>query len=384
MVVIGWLLVVGLAGSGTAWALEGGDFVGALVQLADGIGEGFVALSLGFAAQPAGLGFLVGGFLLLGLGSIVPVSFEVESLTVVSKLANREWVKMAQIVFLAGLIGLVLGIAGVYTHLVSFVEGTVLAGMLTGVGIILCFVAYELFKENKIVGGVSVVVAIVTFLPLTKDANGLVYALGASVAAALVVSFVLRTIRPVAPLEIDTSREKIRLIPLDRFRFLTDTLVIRGALALLALRVGTSIAYSAINADIAGASADVNHTNITAGLSGAVSGIFGGAPLEPIISGTAPAPNPMASGALFMFVMAAVLLLGLLPKMAMYVPTSAISGFLFLLGAFAAFSGNVGGVVSDENPFAGPVTTVVTAVTFDPFLGMVAGAVVRALTGWLM
>lgn len=380
-----WLLVPAIAASATAWALEGGDFVGALVQLADGVGEGFVALTLGFAAQPAGIGFLVGGFLMLGLGSFVPVSFEVESLTVVSRLAKRDWKRMCQIVLLAGVIGFILGLAGVYGNLKDFVEGTVLAGMLTGVGVILSFVAYDLFKQNMIVGGVSVITAVLVYLPLTTNTNGLVYALGASVAAALAAALVMSRFKPFEPLEVDTSKEKIRLIPLDRFRFLTDVIVIRGALALLALRTGTSIAYSAIDGDIAGSTDwSADHTNITAGLSGAASSLFGGPPLEPIISGTAPAPNPMASGALMMFLMAAILLLGLLPRMAMYVPAAAISGFLFLLGAFAAFSGNVGGVVSDGQPFAGPVTTVVTAATFDPFLGMVAGVIVRFLTGQLM
>ena len=85
-----------------------------------------------------------------------------------------------------------------------------------------------------------------------------------------------------------------------------------------------------------------------------------------------------------MFAMAAILLLGFLPKMAAHVPAATISGFLFLLGAFAAFSGNVGGVVSEDDPFAGPVTVVVTAATFDPFLGMVAGVIVRFLTGQLL
>ena len=68
----------------------------------------------GLPPRPAGIGFLVGGILILGLGSIVPVSFEVESLTVVSRLANRDWLKMCYIVLVAGVIGFILGLAGVY------------------------------------------------------------------------------------------------------------------------------------------------------------------------------------------------------------------------------------------------------------------------------
>jgi AGZA family xanthine/uracil permease-like MFS transporter len=380
-----FLIPLVAATSATAYALTGGDVVGAAAQVAESLGEGFVALALGWAAMPAGLGFIAGGVMMLALGSFVPVSFEVESLTVVSRLANRDWKKMAQIVVLAGVIGFVLGLAGLYTQIVEFVDGTVLAGMLTGVGVILSLVAYDLFKENMVVGGVSVVVAVMTFLPLADNTNAFTYALAASISAALATSFVVRRFRPAEPVEIDTTRERIQLLPLDRFRFLRSTVVIRGALALLALRTGTSIAYSAIDGDLAGGAAyNVDHTNMTAGAAGAVSGLFGGPPIEPIISATAPAPHALGAGVLFMFLMGAVLLLGLMPRAAQHIPVASISGFLFLLGAFAAFAGNVGGTVSDENPFAGPVTTVVTAATFDPFVGMVAGVIVRFLTGWLM
>lgn len=63
-------------------------------------------------------------------------------------------------------------------------------------------------------------------------------------------------------------------------------MIVRAALSLLALRVGTSIAYPAIDYDIArvapvtgsGVSA-FDATNVIAGLSGFASAIFGGAPL---------------------------------------------------------------------------------------------------------
>jgi hypothetical protein len=34
--------------------------------------------------------------------------------------------------------------------------------------------------------------------------------------------------------------------------------------------------------------------------------------------------------------------------------------------------------------FSGPVTVAVTAVTFDPFLGMLSGIIVRFVTGLVM
>ncbi|NTW05036.1 MAG: NCS2 family permease [Peptococcaceae bacterium] len=353
------------------------DIVAALATIADVIGEGFVALTLGFAVKATGLGFLVGAVLLLALKSVVPISFEVESLTVVSRLAKRDWEKMCQIILTAGILGAILGMTGVYTNIVGFIEGPILAGMMTGVGVILSFVAFDIFKENKIIGGVSIGSALLTFFIFIKDPNNLIYALAVSVIAGIIASRFVKF----DPIEVDLERERIRLIPLNGFRFLKDITVIRGALALLALRTGTSIAYSGIDGQMANTTPNVDHTNIIAGIGGAISGLFGGAPIEPIISGTAAAPHPVASGALMMAVVGVLLLMGFFPKLARYIPVSAVSGFLFVLGAVLAIPGNIGGVITPEDAFSGPITVVVTAASFDPFLGMVAGVLVRLLAG---
>jgi len=283
--------------------LEFSDIIAAVATLADAIGEGFVALTLGFAAKPAGLGFLLGAILVFGLKSVVPVSFEVESLTIVSRLAERDWKKMAYMVLTAGIIGAILGITGIYTHLVTFIEGPIMSGMMTGVGVILSFVPIDLFKENKIVGGTSIIVALIAFFALSNDPNSLIYALAASVIAGIIAARFVHF----EPIVTDKKREKVGLIPLNGFKFLTDIKVIRGALALLALRTGTSIAYSGIDGQMANVTPNVDHTNIIAGLSGALSALFGGPPIEPIISGTAAAPNPVNSGALMMLIMGVLL-----------------------------------------------------------------------------
>jgi AGZA family xanthine/uracil permease-like MFS transporter len=360
-----------------AW-LTWADVTAALATLADAIGEGFVALTLGFAAKPAGVGFLLGAVLLLSGFGVVPVSFEVESLTVVSRMANRDWKKMSYIIILAGLLGLVLGIAGAFNPIVDFIVGPILSGLLVGVGVILSFVAIELFREHKIVGGVAIAGAVISYLFLSAigEENALVYALGISVLAAVIAA----RFTTFTPVPVDLSRERLGLIPLGRFRFVRNLTVIRGVLALLALRVGTSIAYTTINSDFAGVEPDVDTTNIVAGASGAASGFFGGAPLEPIISATAAAPNPAHAGALMMALMGIILIGGLLPRLVKWVPTAAISGFLVLLGSFLVIPDNIGGVITANDPYSGPVTAVVTAATFDPFLGIVAGIIVRFLT----
>jgi len=353
------------------------DMFASFATLADGIGEGFVALALGFAAKPTGIGFLVGAVLAFTLKSVVPVSFEVESLTIVSKIGKRDWKTMSYIILLAGILGAILGAVGVYGNIVAFIDGPILSGMLTGVGIILSYVAIDLYKENKIIGATSIVFALGTFFAFNGDPNNLIYALFASVIAAIIAARFVKF----EPIMCDLDREKVKLIPFFGFKFLTDITVIRGALALLALRTGTSIAYSTIDGQMANVTPNVDHTNIISGLSGIASSLFGGAPVEPIISGTAASPNPVNAGVLVMLIMGIILLIGLLHKLAKYVPTSAVSGFLLLLGSVLAIPDNIGGVISATDAISGPITIVVTTATFDPFLGMVAGIVVRFASG---
>ena len=357
--------------------MEFADILASIVTLFDAIGEGLVALALGFKTAPAGIGFLVGAILVVAFKSVVPVSFEVESLTIVSRLGNKDWKTMAYIVLLAGLIGAALAALGLFTQIVNFIDGPIMAGMMTGVGVILTLVAVDTCKDAKAIGLVSIFVAVITFMLLKNDENSLIYALVASVLASIVVSrFVAFT-----PIVSEYKKEKISLLPLDGFSFLKKPAVIRGVLALLALRTGTSIAYSGIDGQLANQAINVDHTNIIAGISGVASALFGGPPIEPIISITAAAPNPHYSAALMMALMGVLLIFGFLPRLARFVPMASIAGFLFLLGAVIAIPENIGGIITQTDAISGPVTLAVTAATIDPFMGMMAGIGVRFLVG---
>ncbi len=131
---------------------------------------------------------------------------------------------------------------------------------------------------------------------------------------------------------------------------------------------------------MAGVTPNFDHVNIIAGLSGAVSALFGGTNLEPIISGTAAAPHPVNSAVLLMTIAGVLLLIGLLPWLTKYVPGAAVAGFLIIIGAALAIPDNIVGVVTPTDAISGPITVAVTIATFDPFLGMVAGIVVRFIS----
>lgn len=385
------------------------DLLGSLGMLADVIGEGLVAITLGWAVKPAGIGFLVGMVLLIAFRTVAPVSFEVESLTVVSRIAKRKWHVMIYAVILAGIVGAIMGALGFISAIVEFIGPAIQYGMMTGVGIILAIVAIDLIKENRIIGIVSAGVAFIVFFATIDDPSAIIYALAASVAVSVGVARFVK-FEPILP---DPEREKISTILPFRnlgalfrkyqtteetstgggtkakvIRLLTrddKILLVRAALALIALRLGTGIAYPAIDADIAGIDTVTGSghsifdvTSIIAGVSGATSAFFGGSPLEPIISGTAASPNPVLSAALMMGIAGVILLLGLIGRATRYIPVQAVTGFLLLLGALIIFPENAP-LAMEEDPIVGGVTATVTAATMDPFVGMIAGLITKGL-----
>ena len=125
--------------------------------------------------------------------------------------------------------------------------------------------------------------------------------------------------------------------------------VVRGTLALACLTIGANIAFGNITASMTkgGYSANIDHLTVYSGLADAASALFGGGPVEAIISATGAAPHPFGSGILMMILMAAILISGLLPKISKFIPGHSVHGFLFILGAAvtvpmngaAAFSG---------------------------------------------
>ena len=159
--------------------------------------------------------------------------------------------------------------------------------------------------------------------------------------------------------------------------------VIRGALSLACLTIGANIAFGNITSGMGTAELNVDHLTVYSGLADAVSSLFGGGPVEAIISATGAAPHAVLSGVIMMTIMALILFFGLLPKIGKFVPSQSIAGFLFILGAFVTIPGD--GAAAFATGTAGgsviaAVTMSVTAV-FDPFFGMLAGLVLKLIVG---
>jgi len=250
----------------------------------------------------------------------------------------------------------------------DFAGTRVVFGMQAGVGIILARVAIDMVKSDKFVGLVSMVTALAVWFPT----QNLVYTIVASVVVSSYAYYIM-------------NKKSIGDVKVEKFNLALHTPminynVIRGTLALACLTVGSNIAFGNITAGMSGAQANINALTVYSGLAN-LGALFGGAPVEAIISATGAAPNPMTAGILMMLMMAVILVTGLLPKIARFVPMQSIAGFLFVIGAFATIPGNAfnafNGAMGAERLGAG-MALLMTALT-DPFIGLVSGTAVRLI-----
>ena len=101
------------------------------------------------------------------------------------------------------------------------------------------------------------------------------------------------------------------------------------------------------------------------------------------------------AGVIMMVLCALLLLLGLMVKAIKYVPVQAIAGFLFIIGFFSTFMPNLRNVffvppvnavargdVSPQAAIEAGVALAITALTKNPFLGLVGGILVRYIGAW--
>ena len=348
------------------------DILAAIGVVLNGIPQGLLALSMGFASVPTALGFGVGVIGCLLLGSVAPISFQAETIVLAGTMGKNMRERLSM-VFFAGVTMAALGACGLLTGIVNFAGETVLNAMMAGVGLVLTKLALGMMKENKLVGITSVVTAVLVYFFLGQN---LVY----TIVISLVVSSAAAKLAGQDIGGVGTA-EKMGRLKLEKPIF--NLSVLRGALALACLTVGANIAFGSITGGIAGASQNVDHLTIYSGLADAVSALFGGAPVEAIISATAGAPHPVTAGVLMMGIMAVILFCGLLPKIGKYVPSQSIAGFLLILGAVVTVPGNAAaafaGTGAGDTIVAG-VTMGVTAFT-DPFFGMLAGTALKLLFG---
>lgn len=344
------------------------DLLAALAVVVNGLPQGLLALTFGFAAFPTALAFIVGPIGMLLFNQVAPISFQAESIVLAGKMGRNRNERL-NIVFFTGIVMTIIGGLGLLNPTIDFIGSSILNGMMAGVGIILAKAGIEMAKENKLAGGISLFTAILTYF----ITDNLVYTIVISVFASSII-WILRKKNENEANKDEINLEYEKLTPL---KFNINSNVIRSVLGLVTLQIGGNIAYASITGSLANTPVNIDKITLYSGIGDSVSSFFGGGPVEAIISGTAVAPNPLISGVIMMLIMAAILFAKLLPKIAKYVPNQSIAGFLFVLGAIVVFPSNIGAGL-EGTPIVGGVTTIVTSVT-DPFIGMVSGIFVRFL-----
>lgn len=345
------------------------DILAAIGVVLNGLPQGILAMTYGFASVPTALGFAIGMGGAAVFQSVAPISFQAETITLAGTMGKNMRERLSMILF-AGLAMAALGACGLLTVIIDFAGDSIVHGMMAGVGIMLAKVAIDQVKANKIVGGVSMGVGVLVYVLCTffSTGNELVYTIVACVVVSSVVGYVMGQrpdeVQPEKPFRMKFHKPTFNLR------------VLRGALALACLTIGANIAFGNITGGIAGTTANIDHLTIYSGLADSVSALFGGAPVEAIISATAAAPHAFIAGIIMMAIMFVILITGVLPKIGKYVSSQSIAGFLFVLGAFVTLPGDGAAALSGANPVAGGVTMAVTAMV-DPFVGMLSGIVLK-------
>lgn len=353
------------------------DILAAIGVVLNGIPQGLLALSYGFASVPTALGFAIGAVGCGVLNSVAPISFQAETIVMAGNMGKTRRDRLSMVMF-GGLIMVVLGLTGALSAITAFAGDAIVHAMMAGVGFVLVRTAFNMVKENQMVGWVSVASAVVIYL-ITKaldPGNALVY----TIVGSLIISSVAAKLAG-QKLGENTVAEKMCRLRLEKP--VVNLSVIRGALSLACLTIGANIAFGNITSGMGTAELNVDHLTVYSGLADAVSSLFGGGPVEAIISATGAAPHAVLSGVIMMTIMALILFFGLLPKIGKFVPSQSIAGFLFILGAFVTIPGD--GAAAFATGTAGgsviaAVTMSVTAV-FDPFFGMLAGLVLKMIIG---
>ncbi len=342
------------------------DLLAALSVVLNGLPQGLLALSFGFASVPTAFAFVVGAVGCLALGVVAPVSFQAETITLAGTMGKDMRERTSMIVVAA--VGMTLiGLFGLLERIVGFIGPAITNGMMAGVGIMLANVALGMAKKNKTIGFFSIAVSFVVYM-ITKD---LVYTVTLSVVGS---SFLALALKQKTDIKV-TEREKLVFQ-----KPIINAGVIQGALALICLNIGANIAFGEITGSMANINVNIDHLSVVSSLADLASALFGGGPVESIISATGSAPNPLRSAVLMMSIMAIILFAGLLPKIGNYVPSESIAGFLFVLGAVVTAPSSAMAALSVADipggVMVGGITMTVTAIS-DPFYGMLAGVIFR-------
>lgn len=310
-----------------------------------------------------------------------------------------------------------LGLFGAVSAVIDFAGPAVIFGMMAGVGLMIAGISVDMIKQEKRTGFVSLVAALITWWQTVGNPNQLVYVIAVSVTVAT-LDFLFLQVDPdtgVRGRRVDFknlakkngfhsndpsdmaendecnnpfTKQYWREFKITRPQFTLKS--VYDALGVVCISLGTVIAFGNITAGMAGVPNPVDTLTVINGLADIPTVLFGGMPIEVIISATANSPWPVLAGVLMMCLLGFLLLFGLIKKLVKFVPAQSLVGFLFIIGFFSTFRPNLVNGFNTALVADGVTTTLhvgnttqvatamlVTAVTKNPAVGIAAGIAVR-------
>ncbi len=360
-----------------------------IAVIINGVPQLLYAQARGFALKPAGFAYFIGAFGNLFTGSVTPISAQAETITVASVEKNLR--NNVSAILLAALIMITLGFCGGVNMIASFAGAAILNGMMAGVGLMLAGVAWDMYGQEKRITLISIISAIAAYAIFLNSSNKLVWTIFISVVISTADFLFLQKRRVDLSTLVEEGRDAVESGTEWRFwkkeywtefKFIKPTFnlsVLFGALSLVMLNIGANISFGGITASIAGTTQNFDHLSVINSLADIPSALFGGPPIEAIISGTAGAPWPVACGIVFMLITGILVLIGLVGKLGKYLPAQSVAGFLFIIGLIITFIPSLSTVTTSDESMCGYVALGVTAWSKNPFLGMAAAILVRFL-----
>lgn len=341
----------------------------------NGITQLIYAQSIGYKLKPTSIAYFIGAIGNIITGNVVPISAQAETLSISGLIKNTN-IRVASLL-IASIIGIIIGSFGLMTTLVDFAGKSIIFGMMAGVGLLLSETAIQLMKNRKRVGIISIIIAYFIWF-LTHD---LIYTIATSVAIST-IDFVLIQKQKVEIYDVEIDENDSHKNLKEDWKFVRPIFNFQafiGGLSLICLNVGSNISFGTITSEIAEKIPNFDHITIINSIADIPSILFGGMPIEAIISGTAATQWPILAGILMMVITGILIFTGVIQKIGRYVPSESISGFLLVIGFSLTLLPNLDFVSNSDSPADGFISASVTILTKNAFLGILTGLAFKFL-----
>lgn len=118
------------------------DILAAISGVLNGLPQGLLAMTFGFASVPTALAFIIGAFGNTLTNSVAVISFQAETITVAGTMGKNIRERLSMI-FFGALIMLIIGLFGLMEAIIAWIGPVITNGMMAGVGIMLSKVAWD-------------------------------------------------------------------------------------------------------------------------------------------------------------------------------------------------------------------------------------------------